>query len=55
MVHFSPQFHFRKRFRSFLVLGLLLLGLGNQAAHAQQVVLRLLVGLLEFELPQRLG
>ena len=40
MMHFSPHFHFRKRFRSFLVLGLLMLGLGNQAACAQQVVLQ---------------
>ena len=40
MMHFFPHFHFRKRFRSFLVLSLLLLSLGNQAARAQQVVLQ---------------
>jgi len=40
MTHFSPSFIFRKRFRSFWMLALLLLGLENQSAHAQKVVLQ---------------
>jgi len=39
MLHFSPPFSFRKRFRSFCLLAAMM-GLGNQAAHAQQVVLQ---------------
>ena len=40
MMHFSPHFIFRKRFRTFWILALLLLGLENQAAHAQKVVIQ---------------
>jgi len=40
MMHFSPGFSFRKRFRSFWVFALLLFGLQNQAAYAQKVVLQ---------------
>lgn len=39
MMHFSPRFTFRKRFRFLWLLGILL-GLGSQAANAQQVVLQ---------------
>ena len=40
MMHFSPHFIFRKRFRAFWLFTLLLLGLENQAAHAQKLVIQ---------------
>ncbi|MBU6120565.1 T9SS type A sorting domain-containing protein [Hymenobacter sp. PAMC29290] len=40
MMHFSPRFPFRKRFRFALALAIALLGVGNQAAHAQKVVMQ---------------
>ena len=40
MMHFSPHFPFRKRFRFVMVLAMALLGAGNQAAQAQKVVLQ---------------
>ena len=40
MLHFSPHFPFRKRFRFMLTLALALLGVGNQSAHAQKVVMQ---------------
>ena len=40
MMHFSSHFPFRKRFRFAFALALALLGVGTQAARAQQVVLQ---------------
>ena len=40
MLHFSPHFPFRKRFRFALALTMALLGAGTQSAHAQKVVMQ---------------
>lgn len=40
MMHFTPHFPFRKRFRFTLALAMALLGAGNQSAHAQKVVMQ---------------
>ena len=40
MMHFSPHFPFRKRFRFTLALAVALLGVGTHPAHAQKVVMQ---------------